>query len=155
VARNLDGRLEVFGIGAGTQVWHIAQQSPGGPWGTWSSINVRLRPGFIVGQNNDGRLEIFGFPVSASPQSSTATNTPVPIRAVSTLAQLTPGGAWSASTDLGGSLQAVQLVAGNTADGRIQLFAVGANGDVWSNWQTTVGASWSGWTDFAGSGLTF
>ena len=155
VARNLDGRLEVFGIGAGTLVWHIAQQSAGGPWGAWSSIGVRLRPGVVVGQNHDGRLEIFGFPVSSSPQSTSPTDSAVPMREVAALSQLSPGGTWGASTDLGGSLQASQLVAGNTADGRIQIFAVGSNGDVWSDWQTTAGSSWSGWTDFAGNGLSF
>ena len=155
VARNLDGRLEVFGVGAGAYVWHIAQQSPDGTWGSWSSIDVRFRPGFIVGQNHDGRLEIFGFPVSAAPQSSTQTDSTVPIREVSTVSQLSPGGAWGASTGLAGSLQASQLAAGNTADGRIQIFAIGSNGEIWSDWQTSSGGGWSGWTDFGGSGIRF
>ncbi len=37
--------------------------------------------------------------------------------------------------DLGGSNMNSRLVVGNTADGRIQLFSIGANRDVWSNWR--------------------
>jgi hypothetical protein len=33
VARNADGRLEVFAAGTDQTVWHIAQVSPGGNWG--------------------------------------------------------------------------------------------------------------------------
>jgi hypothetical protein len=144
VARNVDGRLEVFGIGAGGLVWHIAQQSPDGPWGNWSLINIRLRPGFIVGQNSDGRLQIFGFPPGR------------PVSGVWTISQSSPGGAaWGRSSDLGASLQHSQLVAGNTADGRIQIFGVGSNGDVWSTWQTSGGDCWSKWTDFGGNGVNF
>lgn len=155
VARNLDGRLEVFGVGVGAYIWHISQQSPDGPWGSWSAINVRFRPGFIVGQNHDGRLEIFGFPVSATPQNSIQTDSTVPIREVSTVSQLSPGGVWGTSIGLAGTFQASKLAAGNTADGRIQIFAIGSNGDIWSDWQTSTGGDWSGWTDFGGSGVNF
>jgi hypothetical protein len=46
------------------------------------------------------------------------------------------------------------LAAGNTADGRIQFFGIGRNGDVWSNWQTAGAAGWNGWVDFGGNGLS-
>lgn len=154
VARNLDGRLEVFGIGVAGLVWRIAQQSPDGPWGGWSSIDVRLRAGFIVGQNSDGRLQIFGFPVAASPLSAVQSGSTPPVGQVSTVSQTSPGGAWGPSSDLGGSLQFSRLVAGNTADGRIQIFGIGSNGNVWSDWQTAGANGWSGWTDFGGNGLS-
>ena len=156
VARNLDGRLEVFGVGTGRLVWHIAQQAPGGPWGSWNAIaSLRLKQGFVVGQNNDGRLEIFGFSVSAIPLDSIDAGSGPQGERVVSVSQLTPGGNWGNPIDLGGSIEPTQLAAGNTADGRIQLFGVGANGDVWSNWQSLGGGNWNGWVDFGGNGIKF
>ena len=42
-----------------------------------------------------------------------------------------------------------------TADGRIQIFGIGGNQDLWSNWQQTPGGAWNGWADFGGHGLRF
>lgn len=47
-----------------------------------------------------------------------------------------------------------ELAVRNTVDGRIQLFGVGSNLHVWSNWQTADGG-WNGWADFGGNGIRF
>ena len=68
----------------------------------------------------------------------------------------TNGGPFDNLRNLGRAPIHGPLVVDNTADGRIQLFlfASGKKGDVWTDWQTTPGANtWSGWTDFGGSGL--
>jgi len=159
VARNLDGRLEIFGIGPDGRVWHNWQQTPTGAWNGWSEIHGRqLRPGFVVGQNADGRLEIFGVEANA-PEGGNGSNSggnqgggP----SVWTIAQQTPGGEWGDWNNLGRAVVDPGLVVDNTADGRIQLFATGGNGDVWSDWQTSAGGNtWAGWTGFGGNGLKF
>src|SRR5437764_14713936 len=66
VARNADGRLEVFADGQGTaglEVHHIWQTAPGGGWSAWGSLGAPP-PGDVlgaidVGRNADGRLEVF------------------------------------------------------------------------------------------------
>jgi hypothetical protein len=111
-----------------------------------------MQPGFTVGQNADGRLEIFGAEAIGPPGSNNSGTGSSGLGAW-TIAQLTPGGSWGDWLKLGVSVNAA-LVVGNTADGRIQLFTTGRNGDIWSDWQTAAsGTSWAGWTDFGGSGL--
>ena len=61
VARNADGRLELFNMGSGG-LWHNWQTSPGGGWAGWSSLGTPpgvILSGVAVGTNADGRLEVF------------------------------------------------------------------------------------------------
>ncbi len=137
IARNLDGRLEVFGIDAAGAVWQAAQTEPSGPWAGWSMITgKKLQPGLVVGQNDDGRLVLFGVDAAQ------------PHDVFNLWQQSSPddsfGGDW---TDMGGA-GIKQLVVGNTADFRIQLFGIGADGHVYSDWQATSGGGWAGWSDF-------
>lgn len=151
VARNLDGRLEVFGLAANGDIWHNSQKVAGGAWSDWGSLDAKvagvppghekLTPGFMVGQNNDGSLVVFGVGRGT--------------RDVWMASEQGPGGDWSGWADLGGKNMDPRLVVSSTADGRIQLFGIGSNGDVWSDWQQSTGGSWAGWTDFGGNGLTF
>ncbi len=157
VARNLSGTLEVFGIGTDGKVWHSSQASAGaGPWSTWSELEsgtqIAIQPGFAVGQNDSGDLVVYGV-------SGTGSSAQVYYNA-----QSSPGGSYSStwteiampSGDYAGS---DQIVVSSTADGRMQIFTTGNNGDVWTNWQTAAGGSgsWNGWTDFGSgsSGLSF
>lgn len=155
IARNVDGRLEVFGVDGGNSVWHNWQTSPGGNWNGWSEIRgKRVEPGFVVGQNKDGRLAVFGVEAvsrgfwSSWPGSNWGT--------VWSLWQQTPGGNFAGEwADLGGPQLDPRLVVGNTADGRMQLFGIGQNRDVWSNWQARDDGAWAGWSDFGGKGIEF
>ena len=149
VARNLSGDLEVFGLGTDGYVWHSSQPTPGGgPWSTWSELEtgtqIKIQPGFAVGQSDSGDMVVFGV-------KGTGTSAQVYYNA-----QSSPGGSYSTNWTLLGSAYTPggdQIVVSNTADGRMQLFNVGSNGDVYTNWQTAAGGSgsWNGWTDF-GSG---
>jgi hypothetical protein len=59
--RNVDGRLEAFGLGADQQVWHLVQASDGS-WGEWARLSeapVPLIGGPSIGTAADGRLEVF------------------------------------------------------------------------------------------------
>jgi hypothetical protein len=54
-------------------------------------------------------------------------------------------------TSLGG--QGIQqVVTGSNADGRVQVFALGGDGAVYSQWQMTTGG-WSGWAFYGGSSI--
>ncbi len=155
VGRDLDGTLELFGIDRGGTVWRAWQTAPGGAWQGWSALGGgRIAPGFAVGMDGAGRLTLFGVraggpgtpPVPQAKGSAPGT--------VVSIAQRTPGGAWGRWTDLGGTVVQPTVAVGTTADGRLQIFASGANGDVWSRWQEVSGG-WSAWTDFGGKGLGF
>lgn len=152
IGRDLDGRLELFGLAANGDLWNAHQLVPGGAWSGWSSLDAKaagvppghqkLQVGFVVGQNSDGRLAIFGVGRGT--------------RGVWTVSQQSPGAdSWGGWADLGATNTDPQLVVSSTADGRIQLFGIGSNGDIWSNWQGTPGGQWTGWSDFGGSGLKF
>jgi len=160
VARNLNGDLEVFGIGTDGYVWHSSQASPSaGPWSTWSELETgtqkALQPGFAVGQNNSGDLVVFGVVGTGS------------AAAVYYNAQSSPGGSYSSTwtplaMSAGDYPANSQMVISSNADGRMQIFCIGYNGstnDVFTNWQTSAGGSgsWNGWSDFgSGSGgLTY
>lgn len=149
IARNLDGRLELFGVTASGYIWHVAEQSPGGAWGGWALLNeFRVQPGFVVGQNADGSLAIFAFQNQGMPASTNVS------RELWSISQNGPGGSWSSWMPVSQPALTSSIAAGNTADGRIQLFGIGRNGDVWSNWQTAAAARWNGWVDFGGNGVS-
>jgi len=62
VARNGDGRLEIFHVGiGGLNLWHRYQVEAGGAWGDEFRLpDDSQSDGLIaVGQNKDGRLELF------------------------------------------------------------------------------------------------
>ena len=44
-----------------------------------------------------------------------------------------------------------QISLGANADGRLEVFARGSDGALWSNWQWQPGGSWSGWSSFGGT----
>jgi hypothetical protein len=87
VATNQSGTLEVFALGSDNQVYSDTQQSPGGTWGGWGPIS-QPGPGvtvdtIAVAQNQNGRLEVFGFDWSDGPNDKIYSDT-----------QQTPGGSW-------------------------------------------------------------
>ncbi len=64
-SRNQDGRLEVFGWHPNNhRIWHIWQTAPNDGWSGWGTLG---RPGFgtnvelDIGNNADGRLEVFAI----------------------------------------------------------------------------------------------
>src|SRR5690348_7600161 len=59
VARNADGRLEVFVTGAEGPLLHVWQEAPNSDWSHWQSLGGRVAGAPGVGRNLDGRLEVF------------------------------------------------------------------------------------------------
>ena len=142
VARNQDGRLEVFYIGTNQQLYHNYQVTPNGGWAGEQGIDGGF--GIIkdkafqlcVGQNQDGRLEIFyiGTNFNLYRRRKTASN----------------GNDWENEERIDGGFgiirdTAFQLCVGQNQDGRLEIFYVGTNLFLYHNWQTAPnGTDWHG-----------
>src|SRR5579875_308561 len=59
VARNADGRIEVFAVGSDTQLYHKWEYDSNGDWSSWVSLGGSWPGQPAIGMNTDGRLEIF------------------------------------------------------------------------------------------------
>lgn len=131
------GALEMFGVGTNTDVWDDYQTGPSSSWSGWTSFGqANAVPGCAAAKDLNGSLEV--FVVNGSSKNV--------MRKYQTIA----GGSWSNWVSLGGTgftnLQAI-----NDLDGRIELFAIGTNGDVWHTWEGTPNGSWVGsWFDRVG-----
>jgi hypothetical protein len=139
-ACNVDGRLEMFGVGTDHALWHIWQTAAhSGPWSAWSSLAGGITSEPAVAVNTDGRLEVFvrGNDNALWHIWQTAAHS----------------GPWSAWASLGGGITSDPAVAVNT-DGRIEVFARGNDNALWHIWQTAAHSGpWSAWASLAG-GIT-
>jgi hypothetical protein len=74
-----------------------------------------------VGQNTDGRLEVFVVGTEGNIWHSW---------------QETPNGGWSPWGRLGNADdKGNELAAGRNADGRLEVFAIGTEKGIWHSWQ--------------------
>jgi hypothetical protein len=141
VARNSDRRLELF-MGFGGQTWHIWQTSRNGGWTPqWTQHPVP--PGHLATGSGtlilrpDGRLQLFSIGV-ISAQSDVLLH----------IMQTAPSQGWTNWASLGAPAAAGGLhrpVVAQSADGRLEVFAVGDDGALWHIWQTSVNGGWSTW----------
>jgi Pro-kumamolisin, activation domain len=137
LGRNADGRLQLFINARDGTMWSIFETTPGGTWGAWTSLgkpsSVTLTDSAVVASNADGRLEVFA---QAADQ------------ALWHIWQETPNGKWSTWTSQGkpnsGGIQG-SLALAASLDGRLELFAIGNDGNLWHIWQTAVNNGWSNW----------
>jgi hypothetical protein len=132
LARNKDGRLQLFAVGANWEVYHRWQTSPGGAWSSWSRLDGAVSS-VAVETNADGRLELFAVGLRGE---------------VYHRWQTSPGGSWSAWAQLDGSVHSIALA--RNKDGRLELFAVGQRGEAYRRAQTSPGGAWSGWSQMDG-----
>lgn len=137
VAKNGDGRLEVFMIGSKDSVlYHKWQTSPGGAWyppletdAVQLSLKVRL---FTVVANADHRLEVF---IIGSNDGHLYHKW-----------QTSPGGAWSHPVDQAARLaDDIDIVAVEmNRDGRLEAFMRNSKDlGLLHAWQLSVGGPWS------------
>ena len=132
VARNADGRLEVFVQGSDGALWHIWQTAPNNGWSGWASLGGWITQP-VVGQNADGRLEVFARGSDG---------------ALWHIWQTAPNNGWSGWASLGGVISMPTV--GRNADGRLEVFAQGTDGALWHIWQTAPNNGWSGWASLGG-----
>jgi surface antigen len=179
VARNADGRLEVFAVEASGASMHAWQLSAGGAWTGWAPFGGTFT-NIAAETNADGRLEAFataadgtvfqrsqitagsawtawepiegklaGIALSRSYDGKLQLFAADASRAVFTKTQLSFGGPWSVWQRLDGT--ATSLAAETNADGRGELFDVTAGGAIYHRAQTSAGGAWGAWARLTGS----
>ena len=133
-----DGRVQLWALDDKGQLWTIWQTTPGGDWVEWTGPNWNSAPVLqeicACQQGGDRGAQLWG---------TTEDNTLV------TCFQGTPGGGWSAWGPwpaVPDKTQFVQLAAAQQNDGRVQLWAVDTDLQLWSTWQTSPGGDWTGWS---------
>ena len=139
-ARNADGRLEIFYIGVGGHLYHNWQVFAGEQtWAGETPFPNASASAIAVGLNtSDGTLELF--------YAGTTNGTLYRNRQTSK----------SSSTEWSGPIgfdndAARQIAVGQNFNGRLEIFYVGINGNLYHNRQTTPGSTtWSGETPFSG-----
>jgi hypothetical protein len=135
--RNVDGRLEMFGVGTDNALWHLSQQNPHAPpWSAWSPLGGALTSEAAVAVNTDGRIEVFARGAD---------------NALWHIWQQNPhAGPWSAWSSLGGVITSAPSVVVN-GDGRLEVFARGTDNGLWHIWQENAHAGpWSAWSSLGG-----
>ena len=144
VARNSDGKLQVFVVGTNNQLYYKTQSSPNS--NTWSSAWTSLGGGLRTSTdpigiaNNDGKLQVFVV----------GTNNQLYYKTQSSPNSNTWSSAW---TSLGGGIKAdTSPAVARNSDGKLQVFVVGTNNQLQFRAQTTAGSStWSSaWTSLGG-----
>jgi len=143
VGINQDGRLEVFVVDRGDHwLYSQPQTAPSNGWSpNWFPFGappgVRLASSPAVGSNADGRLEVFlvGSDGLLWKKDQTA-----------------PSNGWSDwlphGAPSGGVRWVSSPVVASNADGRMELFMLGTDGQLWHEWQTAPNNGWSGWASF-------
>lgn len=153
--RNADGRLEVFAFDPAGEVWHIWQTVPNGGWSCWDNLGGGFDASTVgagrlaVGQNADGRLEIF----AENGQYAVWHNY-----------QVIPNGGWGGWSNLGNGSQGSPVsgvvftengfgpVVASKSDGRLEVFAQGQDRNYYHNYQIP-GSGWSGWAGLGGANV--
>ena len=158
---NHDGRLEVFvigntnGLNGRPQIFHSAHNAKWGLWDNhWKNLsesyvgipgrrNLQSSPSAVV--NQDGRLEVFAIG-GAGNLCVTWQGFVSPPFGKGMDDSWTSGG----FTSLGGNNLQSSPSAVVNQDGRLEVFAIGGDGNLYVIWQESVGGPWnsSGWNYF-------
>ena len=118
-----------FNVGEGNQLstGNIAALRQLYPFPGWISLGGVFSSGVAVGNNRDGRLEVFGRGTDG---------------AVYHKWQTTPNGGWIQHWyQLGGFIIGDPVV-GQNEDGRLEVFVKGGDNALWKKWQTTPNGGW-------------
>ena len=149
-ARSGDGRIEVFVVDPQGSLWNIRQTAPSGAWSGWNGFGnpgVALDDRPALTRSADGRLELFvrGQDNRLYHQWETAVGTFAWSGWNSFDADTTPAAGF-----------ADHPVVAPSADGRLELFLTGNDGNLYHAWQTAASNGWSSWVSegTAGSGFT-
>ena len=151
LAHNFDGRLGLFLAEPDGNLYHIWQTSPNGSWSNWGSLgqapSISLGWTPVLVLSDDGRLELFILGWGGGP-SSPAT--------LCQISQTSPNGNWSGWLTHGQLpfTPISDLALARNVDGRLELFILGADNNLYHSWQTSPGGSWSQWLSFGSPAST-
>ena len=137
VVLNRDGRAEVFLLDREGTLWHNWREGLGWAIFGWRSLDGSLSGTPCAALDARGRVTVFA--------RSALTG------ALLFRQQDSPGGSnWLPWGDLGGVVPDRQMVVAN-ADGRLELFIRGTDGQLSHQWQTAPAGPWSGWSPMGGT----
>lgn len=135
IGKNIDGRLELFYTSsANYNIFHKRQTAPNAQtWSVEERLPISISPfnsRLTVGQNKDGRLELFFTDIQTS--------------VIAHSLQMAPDSAqWAVEQLFNHEDTASQLVAAQNADGRQELFYTGTSGNLYHRWQTAPNNGWT------------
>jgi surface antigen len=132
LARNADGRLEVFAVAASGASMHAWQFSAGGAWTGWAPFGGTFTS-IAAEANADGRLETFAAAADGT---------------IFHRSQITAGSAWTAWQPMDGKLASIALA--RSYDGKLQVFGSDTSRTIFTRAQLTFGGPWSVWEAFGG-----
>ena len=145
-ARSGDGRVYAFVVDADGTMWSVNQVGLGGPWSDLTSFGTV--PGGLVDRpaltrSADGRLELFcrGNDGGLWHQWQEEVGTD-------------DWSGWVSEGTAGGGLRDHPVI-GSSADGRLELFMTGSDGNIWHMWQTVASNGWSAWATLGSAGGGF
>jgi acylphosphatase len=145
VGYNQDGRMEVYGLQSGGVLWHVWQTAVNGGWsdgGTLGAPSGGIIGGVTVANNQDGRIEIFA--VGSDHQ-------------LHHVWQTSPNNGWNGWDSLGAPGPGISIgdprVIQN-ADGRLEVFLLADDQNIWHIWQTSANNGWSGWASLGGPAVS-
>jgi hypothetical protein len=138
VGHNQDGRIELFAMGSNEHLWHIFQTDPNGMWSTgWDEFVGGNSYCAIAGENLDGRMELFNLEYDL---------------AIWHTWQGVPNGpfvsGWLTFSQLAIGVTATCPQVNHNQDGRLEVFTIGSDGNVWSMPQTYPSDGWGNWVYF-------
>ena len=130
--------IELWVAGTTGQVWTLYQRTPGANWSAWEGPGFKNQPKpmtqLAAALQNNGNVLFAGLDGAGS---------------VWTCGQGSPGGDWNAwsGPSVGAQPCAFEQLAASQQGGRrgVELWAAGADGQVWTLYQLTVGGAWSHW----------
>ncbi|UCZ85405.1 hypothetical protein LGQ10_03535 [Pseudomonas sp. L5B5] len=130
--------IELWVAGTPGQVWTLYQRTPGANWSAWEGPGFKNQPKPLVqlaaALQNNGNVLFAGLDGAGS---------------VWTCGQGSPGGDWNAwsGPNVGAQPCAFEQLAASQQGGHrgVELWAAGADGQVWTLYQLTAGGAWSHW----------
>lgn len=157
LARNANGRLEVFVVRNDLTVWHCWQSLPA-PAGDWLKWEPLLQPGedgtlgpLAVGTNADGRLEVFAPDTEGAIRHRWQRRQDDPEEGGG---GWKPLGSWHSLSPAGSPSAAHGPVVARNADRRLELFIVADDGAMWYRAQRPEG-DWFDWRSLGSVGEDF
>lgn len=120
------------------QVWTLFQLTPGGPWSQWEGPGFKRQPTplfkLAAAQQNNGNVMFWGLDRNGQ---------------LWCIGQDRPGGDWGGwnGPGTGGQPEPFVEIAASEQHGArdVQLWAVGASGQIWTLLKMNAGAPWSTW----------